>query len=295
MRVLVAGASGQVALSLVEVARAHKIGLIALGRPQLDIGDEGSIARAVASVKPDLVINAAAYTTVDLAESEPEAARRINAIAPGWLAREAAGAGAPIMHISTDFVFDGEKAGRYAETNATGPLGVYGATKVEGEQSVAGANPRHLIARTAWVFSPFGKNSVKTILHLARDRPEVSVVADQVGTPTYAPDLAVALLDIAIHIAGGKAAEWGVVHIAAPDEASWADVADATFAASRKLGGPAASVKRIPSADFPTPTSRPANSRLSTDKLAVVYGLRLRPWRVGVEERVQRLLASETV
>jgi dTDP-4-dehydrorhamnose reductase len=292
--VLVVGSSGQVAQSLVEAAGRSGAQIKAIGRPALDITSETAVVRAIAEARPSLVINAAAHTAVDLAESEPEQARAVNAVAPGWIAREAAKAGAPVIHISTDYVYDGAKPSPYLESDATAPLGVYGASKLEGERRVAAENPRHLILRTAWVHSPFGKNFVKTMLKLAAGRPEVGVVADQIGSPTYAPDMAEALLAIAARLGEG-AQHWGVFHIAAPDEAVWADVAEAAFASSRKRGGPAASVKRITTAEYPTPAKRPANSRLNTDKLAAAYGVRLRAWREGVDACVERLLASGAV
>lgn len=291
MSILVVGSSGQVAQALVEAAKRRGSQIKAMGRPALNIVDEASIVSAITDARPSLVINAAAYTAVDLAETEPEQAQAVNAQAPGWIAREAAKAGAPVIHLSTDYVYDGSKPTPYVEDDPVAPLGVYGASKLEGERRVAEANPRHLILRTAWVHSPWGKNFVKTMLRLAGQRSEVGVVADQVGTPTYAPDAAEALLDIAAAIGEGRG-EWGVMHLAAPDEASWADVAEAAFAASRARGGPAAAVKRITTAEYPTPARRPANSRLDTNRLHAAYGVRLRSWREAADECVGRLLES---
>lgn len=198
MRILLAGAAGQVALSLVEAGRARGVDLVALGRPDLDLTRESDVVRVVADVKPDVVvINAAAFTAVDLAESEPEAAHLLNATAAGWLAREAARVDAPILHVSTDYVFDGAKPAPYLEDDVARPLGVYGASKLAGELAVAAANPRHVVARTAWVCSPFGKNFVRTMLHLASDREELAVSRTRSGIPTYAPHIAEAMLVIA--------------------------------------------------------------------------------------------------
>lgn len=293
MRILVAGASGQVAQSLVQAAQARGLDLVALGRPTLDLAIESEIARALLIVKPDVVINAAALTAVDLAESEPDAAMRLNADAAGWLAREAAKIDAPILHLSTDYVFDGAKPAPYVETDPTAPLGVYGASKLRGEQLVAAANPQHVILRTAWIYSPFGRNFVKTMLALAATRDEVGVVADQVGNPTYAPAIADALLDITLQL-GSKSPpdRWGAFHLAAPDAASWADFAEAIFATSAARGGPTARVRRIATADYATPTRRPANSRLDADKIARTYGVRLPSWRASLELCMARLAGS---
>jgi dTDP-4-dehydrorhamnose reductase len=267
--------------------------LVAMGRPAFDLTKESDVARVVADMRPDIVINAAAHTAVDQAEKEPEATFLLNATGPGWLAREAAKAGAPIIHISTDYVFDGQKPSPYLETDPAAPMGVYGASKIEGERAVAAANPRHVITRTAWVYSPFGKNFVKTMLKLAAERDEVGVVADQQGSPTYAPDIAAALLNIAARALRGTGEDrWGVFHLAAPDHAVWADLAEATFAESRAAGGPAARVRHITTAEYPTPAERPANSRLDVAKLARIYGIRLPPWRTSLSTCVRRLVAQ---
>lgn len=301
MRILVAGAAGQVALSLaeaskalVEAGRARDVDLIALGRPDLDLTREGDVVRVVADVKPDVVINAAAFTAVDRAESEPDAAHLLNATAAGWLAREAARADAPILHLSTDYVFDGAKPVPYLEDDAVRPLGVYGASKLAGERAVATANPRHLLARTAWVYSPFGKNFVRTMLHLASDREELTVVADQIGNPTYAPHIAEAMLAIASQCVkpDGVGNRWGVFHLVAPDETTWADLAEATFAESAARGGASARVRRITAAEYPTLARRPQNSRLDANKLQRIYGIRLPPWRVGVAACVGRIIGE---
>lgn len=300
MRILVAGAAGQVAQSLVEASkalveagRAQGLDLVALGRPDFDLTCESDVVRVVADVKPDVVINAAAYTAVDQAESEPDAAHLLNATAAGWLAREAARAGAPILHLSTDYVFDGAKTAPYVEDDALAPLGVYGASKLAGERAVAAANPHHVIARTAWVYSPFGKNFVRTMLRLAADREELGVVADQTGNPTYAPHIAEALLMMAGQcVKHGPDDLWGIFHLVAPDEAVWADLAEAAFADSRAIGGPAARVRRITAAEYPTPARRPQNSRLDAGKLKRIYGVRLPPWRDGVKACVGRIVGE---
>lgn len=293
MRILLAGAAGQVARSLVEAGRTRGVDLVALGRPDLDLTRESDVVRVVADVKPDVVINAAAFTAVDLAESEPEAAHLLNATAAGWLAREAARVDAPILHVSTDYVFDGAKPAPYLEDDAVRPLGVYGASKLAGERAVAAANPRHVVARTAWVYSPFGKNFVRTMLHLASDREELAVVADQIGNPTYAPHIADAMLVIASQCTKPDVGtRWGVFHLVAPDEATWADLAEATFAESGARGGACARVRRITAAEYPTLARRPQNSRLDASKLQRIYGVRLPPWREGVTACVSRIIAE---
>ena len=292
MKILVAGASGQVARALLERAGAADVDLVACGRPDLDIADEASVAAALDAARPDLVINAAAYTAVDKAEAEPDEARRANAVGPRVLAAATASLNVPIIHLSTDYVFDGTASEPYGEADPTAPLGVYGATKRDGETAVADANPRHVIVRTAWVYSPFGANFVKTMLRLAGDRDEVRVVADQLGAPSYAIDIADGLLAVAQNLQAPADRSFGVFHMTGSGEAVWADLAEAVFAASAALGGPAARVVRIPTSDYPTPAARPANSRLDCSKLAAVHGVRLPHWRDSVSECVARLLAA---
>lgn len=281
-------------MSLAEAGKARGLDLVALGRPDFDLTKEQDVIRAVAETKPDVVINAAAYTAVDQAENEPDAARMLNATGPGWLARESAKIGVPILHVSTDYVFDGDKKAPYVEADVPHPLCVYGASKLEGERAVAAMNPKHVILRTAWVYSPFGKNFVRTMLRLAETREDLGVVADQLGNPTYAPDIADALLDVAAQVTGpGSAYRWGVFHMTSAGEAVWADFAEAIFAHARAAGAPAARVKRITSAEFPTPVKRPANSRLDGGKLEAIYRVRLPAWQTGLEQCMARLMAAK--
>ena len=292
MRIAVTGQNGQVARALAEVGpeRGHEI--LALGRPALDLAVPGTILPGLREAQADLVVNAAAYTAVDKAEAEPAAAHAINAEGAGVVARAARKLGIPVIQLSTDYVFDGSRARPYREEDPTGPLGVYGRTKLAGEQLVAEENPRHAILRTAWVYAPFGNNFVRTMLRLAATRPEVGVVADQHGCPTSAHDIAGTILTVAERLAAepNAAALTGIFHMAAQGEAVWADVAEAVFARSAALGGPCASVKRIATADYPTPARRPANSRLDCSKLARVYGIALPPWRQSLERCVERLV-----
>jgi dTDP-4-dehydrorhamnose reductase len=283
MRLLVAGSSGQLARALVERSRRLAgVTVTALGRPQLDLLDPVSITRALESTRPDVVINAAAYTAVDKAESDTVAAFALNRDGAGALAAAAGAASRPIIHISTDYVFDGSKSGAYVEQDATNPLGVYGRSKLEGEAAVAAANARHVILRTAWVYDAQGHNFLKTMLRLARERPELRVVADQHGNPTYAPHLADAILAIAAKIGSGK--PWGIYHATAAGETTWHGFASAIIAAAKPLGVPHVPVLPITTADYPTPARRPANSCLDCGKLQRAFGLRFPPWQQGLAE-----------
>lgn len=289
MRVLVAGSAGQVARALAE-APGRGFTVQSFGRPDFDLERRETVEAAFASFKPDVVINAAAYTAVDKAESEPDVAMRLNADGPGLLADLAAKTGAPILHLSTDYVFSGDKTTPYSESDPVGPAGAYGRSKLEGERRVAAANPKHLILRTAWVHAPYGTNFVRTMLRLAETRPELGVVADQHGAPTYAPDIAEGLLDIVARIAEGGPSPWGVYHMASSGSCVWADFAEHVFMQSAKAGGPSAKVKRISTAEYPTPARRPANSRLDCERLRSDYGIALPDWRSGVDRCVARLL-----
>ncbi|WP_448954608.1 dTDP-4-dehydrorhamnose reductase [Labrys neptuniae] len=294
MRVAVTGREGQLARSLQAIAADSDTEIVCLGRPEFDLAQPGAIAATLAAAEPDVVINAAAYTAVDRAESEAELAHAVNTVGAGLVAEAAARLGLPVLQVSTDYVFDGTAERPYREDDPVSPLGVYGASKQAGELKVAAANPRHVICRTSWVYSPYGQNFVKTMLRLAGGREEIGVVADQRGCPTYALDLARTLLSIARRVAEERAAAsplFGVFHVAGGGEASWADVAEAVFAKSAALGGPSARVKRIGTLDYPTPARRPADSRLDTAKLRAVYGIALPDWRASLGDCVTRLVA----
>ncbi len=289
MKLLVTGRDGQLARSLqalpeVGGTAGRDVSVVAIGRPELDITDAASVARAIAAHAPDIVVNAAAYTAVDRAESEREAAFRVNRDGAGNVAAAAAQAGLPVIHISTDYVFSGREAGWRREDDATDPQNVYGASKLAGEAAVAGANPANVTLRTAWVYSPYSGNFLKTMLRLAGERERLGVVADQFGTPTYAPDIAQAIVVAARAIlAAPRDDAWrGVFHLTASGEASWADFAREIFRQSAALGGPSATVDAITTADYPTPAARPANSRLDNGRFAAVFGHRLPDWRDGV-------------
>lgn len=293
MKLVVTGVTGQVALSLVERAPPG-VTVIPLGRPTLDLADPAGIAPALAGLGADLVVNAAAYTAVDKAETDRDAAFAVNATGAGAVALAARTLGLPLIHLSTDYVFDGAGPAPYVETDRPGPTGVYGASKLAGEAAVAAAHPGAVIARTAWVYSPFGSNFVKTMLRLAATRDELGVVADQIGNPTSALDIADGVLKMAANLLArpGDPDLSGLFHMTASGEASWADFAERIFAASAVAGGPAARVRRIATADYPTPARRPANSRLGCARLAAVHGVRLPDWRSAVDDVVARLLTA---
>jgi dTDP-4-dehydrorhamnose reductase len=293
VRILVTGRDGQVARSLAERAAAgSEHDLIFAGRPELDLADAATIERTVAAVAPDLVFSVAAYTAVDRAEDEPALAMAVNGDAPGVLARAAGEVGAGIVHLSTDYVFDGSGTRAWREDDPTGPLGVYGATKLAGEAAVAASGARFAILRTAWVYSPFGTNFVKTMLRLAESRDTLGVVADQVGCPTSALDIADAMLALADAwaVAPGLGADQ-VHHVAGSGEASWADFARAILAESAARGGPGATVNDIASTDYPTRAVRPRNSRLDCTRFATTFGFRMPDWRESLAPVVARLLA----
>ena len=296
MRLVVTGREGQVAQSLIEVARDRDgVEVIAVGRPALDLARPDTVFAALEAARPDIVVSAAAYTAVDQAEDEKDLAFAVNATGAGEVAEAAARLGVPVIHLSTDYVFDGTKHGAYVETDATAPLGVYGASKFAGEQAVAAANPRHLILRTAWAYSPFGKNFVKTMLRLAADRDEISVVADQWGNPTSALDIADAILHAAARLRDDKNfTAFGVYHLAGTGETNWSGFARHILDTSRELDGPYARIREIATVDYPAKARRPANSRLSTAKLTSVFGWTAPHWCRSTEEIVSRLVLGAT-
>lgn len=296
MRLLIAGWQGQLAQCLVRAAVARSdVTACAVGRPALDICKLPTIHRNVSEVRPDVVINTAAYTAVDKAESERDAAFALNRDGAQLLAEAAAAQEGVIIHLSTDYVFDGRKCGPYVETDRPAPQGAYGASKFAGEEAVARSNERHIILRTAWVYSPHGQNFVRTMLRLGRERDEVSVVDDQRGSPTYAVHLADAVLAIAAHIVKQRHnfQDWGIYHAAGNGEATWYEFAKAIFDESVASGGPSAKVKAIESKDYPTLAPRPANSVLDCRKLDQTFDLRLPQWREGVRNCVQAICKQD--
>jgi dTDP-4-dehydrorhamnose reductase len=297
MRLLIAGWQGQIARGLVEAAPAcADVKACAVGRAALDICEARSIERALAQIEPTIVINSAAYTAVDKAETDAERAFALNRDGARMLAEAAARRAIPIIHISTDYVYGGRKTGAYVEDDATEPTTVFGRSKLEGEVAVRQANPRHVILRTSWVFSPTGHNFVKTMLAQAADKKSVRVVDDQYGSPTYAAHLVAAILELARQLSARKTDKdsiggpWGIYHAAGTGTTTWRGFADEVFARSGALGGPTAEVEPIRSADYPTPAERPANSQLDCAKLERTFGLRLPAWQEGVAECVTRLV-----
>ena len=292
MRIAVTGREGQIARSLVERAPLLGHGIVLVGRPALDLAKDGdAIRRALTEVCPDVIISAAAYTAVDRAESEPELAFAVNKDGARHVAEAASAMDIPLLHVSTDYVFDGAKQGAYVETDSPHPQGVYGASKLAGEQAALETHRNTAVLRTAWVYSPFGSNFVRTMLRLGAERDEVAVVADQHGTPTNALEIADGLLRIATNLAVSEDAEQrGIFHLTARGEATWADFARAIFSASASVNGPTARVMPITSADYPTPARRPLNSRLDCSKLQRVHGVRLPDWQGSVSSVVQRLV-----
>jgi dTDP-4-dehydrorhamnose reductase len=292
VKVLVTGREGQLARGLAETAGAG-VQVVAIGRPELDLADQKSVTAVVARERPGIVVNAAAYTAVDKAETEPAIAHALNALGAEHVATACAANAIPIIHLSTDYVFDGTKDAPYVEDDPTAPINVYGRTKLEGEQRVASACERHLILRTAWVHSPWGANFVKTMLRLAATRPNIGVVDDQKGSPTYAPHLAAIVLAIAARVAADPAGvRWGVYHAAGLGETTWFGLAREVFRRAAEQGLPAADVAAIAAAAYPTLARRPANSRLNCDRLRRSLGLELPDWPTGVQDCVARLAKS---
>jgi dTDP-4-dehydrorhamnose reductase len=261
-----------------------------IGRPEFDLEHPKSLSALLAPLRPDVVINAAAYTAVDGAESEPERAFAINATGAGAIASAAEEVGAAIVQVSTDYVFSGEKADPYVEDDPTAPHSVYGASKLEGERLVLAANPRAIIVRTSWVYDATGSNFVRTMLRLASSRPSLDVVQDQLGQPTFAVDLAAALLSLTAAAQRGPAT--GIVHCAGAGATSWARFAQVIFEQSRARGGPAAEVVPIDSKDYPTAAARPRNSRLNCSLLYERYGVRMRPWRDALSACLDEIAAD---
>ncbi len=290
MNILITGGTGQVGQSLLELDWPDTVQLFAPSRGDCDLADPASLAACLDSRNWAGVINAGAYTGVDKAESDQAAAWAINAQAPELLARFCANKQIPLIHLSTDYVFSGQGTRAWREDDATAPLGVYGASKLAGEQAVLADCPQAVVLRTAWVISAFGHNFLKTMLRLAADRDQLRVVADQFGCPTSAHDLAQAIQTIFLRQLQQADAPCGLFHAVNAGETDWAGLAKHIFTTSRKDGGPFAEVIAIPSSDYPTPAKRPANSRLDCTKLARQYGLNFRPWTEAVAEIVSRLV-----
>lgn len=292
-RVLVVGASGQLARSIALLsneARSDSFDYQLLGRPDIDITDAASIENALDRVAPDIIVNASAYTAVDMAETEIETAFALNRDGPAALAKATASRDLPIIHVSTDYVFDGTKPAAYTEADRPNPQCVYGRSKYEGELCVAAANPRHIIIRTSWVYSEFGKNFVKTMLRLACERSALRVVADQYGNPTYAPDLANAIAAIIGNLSGAQWKAWGIFHLAGTGGTTWHGLAEAAVAVAEEHGKNKVRVIPIATSDYQTAASRPANSQLNCESAFNVFGVALPTWESGVRRCVENLM-----
>lgn len=281
MKILLTGSAGQLGRELVR-SLACLGEVVACDRRALDLGDADALRSVLRATKPSVVVNAAGYTAVDRAESEPAAAEAVNGLAPGILAEEAKRCGALLVHYSTDYVFDGAKGAPYTEDDAPAPLSAYGRSKLAGERAIAAVAGRHLILRTGWVFGLHGANFIKTILRLARERDELRVVADQRGAPTWTRHLADAT---ALLLARRDAAE-GLFHVAAAGEATWHGYAEAIVATAAAAGliERAPHVLPIATADYPLPARRPADSRLDCRRLARDCGIALPDWRTGLAD-----------
>jgi dTDP-4-dehydrorhamnose reductase len=290
MRIAVTGLTGQVVTALIERA-PREIEMIALGRPRLDLSVRDAVLATLRAARCDVIINAAAYTAVDKAESEAEVAMRVNGEGAGLVAEIAAELGAPLLHLSTEYVFDGALDRPYREDDPPKPTGAYGRSKLVGEQKIAAIHPDHAILRTSWVYSPFGTNFVKTMLRIGETHDEISVVADQIGNPTSAIDIADALLAIAARLRADRDASLrAIFHMTGGGEATWADFAEAIFKKAEEHGRAPVRVKRIATADYPTLARRPANSRLDNSKLFQTYGLRLPDWHASLSVCIDRLI-----
>ncbi len=297
-RILVTGRNGQVGFEL-QRRLAGQGQVIALGRDEMDLADPDSIRRAVRAAKPDLIVNAAAYTAVDRAESEPELALAINGIAPGILAEEAKRLGAALIHYSTDYVFDGSKAAPYTEDDEPRPINAYGRTKLAGERAIQAVDVPHLILRTSWVYGARGKNFLLTILRLVREREELSIVDDQIGAPTWSRAIAAATGGILAHLGYGQpafrnacAAKRGIYNLTAGGQTSWHGFAAAILAnaASAQSSGSAFALARVPvlkaitTEQYPTPARRPRNSVLSHAKLQRAFGVVMPDWKSSLAD-----------
>jgi len=291
LRIAVTGREGQVARALAERCAARDdIEIIHAARPDFDMAKPEGLAEKIAALEPDIVVNAAAYTAVDQAESEPNLAMTINAIAAGEVARGARLRGVPVIQISTDYVFDGTLGRPYRETDPVSPLGVYGRTKLAGEKAVAEANPDHVILRTSWVYSPFGQNFVKTMLRLAETKDEIGVVSDQVGKPTSAFVIADGILAVGRQLASPDAdGVSGVFHLAGAGSASWFEFAQAIFSLAAKAGTKTPRVRGITTAEYQAAAKRPADSRLDTALFEENFGYRPKEWQQSLVEVMTRL------
>lgn len=290
LRIAVTGLTGQVVSALITRA-PRDVEIIALGRPQLELSRQEAVLTSLRHAKCDVIINAAAYTQVDKAESEIDLAMQVNGAGAANVAQAAAELDVPLLHLSTDYVFDGCLDRPYREDDKTNPSSVYGRSKLAGEEEIRKKHARHVILRTAWVYSPYGANFVKTMLRLGADRDEIGVVSDQMGNPTSALDIADALIQIAKRLAADHSDPlFGTFHMSGQGEASWADMAHAIFERAELHERKPVRVRSILTQDYVTPAKRPANSRLDNAKLKNVYDIKLPEWRISLAECVDLLI-----
>lgn len=291
MKILVTGSKGQLGSDLMLHGKESGHEMTGFDLPELDISDEQKVKEIISANDYEMVINAAAYTAVDLAETENEKAEMINGKAPGYIAKACSDKKTPLIHVSTDYVFDGTKTDPYTENDLPKPLGVYGLTKLNGELAVAKSLVRHVIVRTAWVYGTNGKNFVKTMLLLGKERDELRVVCDQQGCPTYSLDLAMALLKAAERIHENPSDNlWGIYHFCGKGKVSWHGFAEAIFEEARKFDDfRVEKIHAITTAEYPTPAKRPANSVLACDKFSMGFGVLIPEWRDSLRNMIRRL------
>lgn len=291
MKLLVLGAQGQLGQELAALCAVRGIATTLMTRRQCDLASAGQIRAAIEGSSPSIIVNAAAYTKVDQAEKEAGLAQLANCDGPAMLAQASADAGIPLIHVSTDYVFDGSKPSPYVETDPVMPLGVYGLSKEAGERAIRSIQDRHIIVRTAWVYGVYGRNFLKTMLDLTATRDSWGVVNDQVGNPTGTADLADALLAAAEKTSGNDTC-WGTYHFAGQGDATWFEFAEEIIAAQAAFTGKRPVLKPIATEDYPTPARRPRNSRLNSDLFASVFGVRAVPWRTRTRNVAESILAQ---
>lgn len=290
-RILVTGQGGQLATGLAESLPALGFEAHLVGQPDFEFDRPDTVRAAFASLRPDAVVNAAAWTAVDAAEEDEAGAFRANALGPALVAQLCAERDLPLLQVSTDYVYDGRKGTPYVETDLPNPLGAYGRTKLAGELAALAHNPRTAVFRTAWVFSPVGRNFVRTMLGVGAQREELRVVADQHGNPTAAPDLADALAQVLARIRDGgwQDAYRGTFHMAGGGHANWHQFAEAIFAAARPHGGPSPRVVPIATHEYPVKAARPADGRMEQARLRDTFGVALPPWPEGLARVIKAL------
>ena len=290
--ILLFGAGGQFGREFLAMAERKGVAVTGRSRADADIADPGMVARAIAEVRPEVIVNAAGYTDVDRSESEPDAAMRANAEGPAVLAAAAARAGVPLVHLSTDYVFNGSKAGAYREDDTVAPLGVYGRSKAEGEMMIRRLNSSHVIVRTAWLYGVYGRNFLKTVLLLAEERDALRIVDDQRGSPTATADLALAVLAVASQLNSGETC-WGTFHFAGIGATTWHGFATRIVECQALFTRHRPAVLPIATAEYPTTARRPANSVLDSAQFEATFGFRARRWEEAVDQTVRELLSRE--